>query len=196
MKWQIFCRETGYSLSKTWQKKKVCKSIKRRHQCLEKSGPLNNSGRMISERYCNKLYLLMILFWGNLILGKRQKKSTVSSSSADSSISMKDMELILEHLKSQCNRSSTNRNYYSIWKKFNMFVLKLDIKPKTWEQRVSLYGAYLVNQGIQSSTLKSYISAIKCILCTDDHKHKWDDSSILLHTLTRACKIVNDTVQT
>ena len=104
------------------------------------------------------------------------------------------MQLILERLKTQCHQSSRNCNYYLIWHKFNAFVLKLDVRPKSWEQRVSLYGAFLVNQGIQSSTLKSYISAIKCVVCTDDYDYVWDDSKVLLHTLTKACKITNDTV--
>ena len=58
---------------------------------------------------------------------------------------------------------------------------------------MSLYRAYLVDQGIQSCTLKSYISAIKCILCVDNYK--WDDSAVLLHTLTMACRGVNDAIR-
>ena len=123
---------------------------------------------------------------------KKERTSEISSES--STISTREMHLILERLKLQCHRSSTNKNYYAIWRKFNEFLLKLDFRPRSWEQRVSLYGAYLVNRGIQSSTLKSYVSAIKCVLCLDDYQ--WDDSSVLLHTLTRACKVTNDTIHT
>ena len=59
---------------------------------------------------------------------------------------------------------------------------------------MSLYGAYLVNQGTQSSTIRSYTSAIKCILCMDGYK--WKDDEMLLHTLTRACRLINDQVKT
>ena len=81
-----------------------------------------------------------------------------------SSISSKQMCNILEKLKCQTTRKSTSDNYYSIWRKFNQFLIKLDRKPQTWERRVALYGAYLVDIGTQSSTIKSYFSAIKKIL--------------------------------
>ena len=102
------------------------------------------------------------------VSGKRKlrtKRGETTSSS--STISTAKMNLIIEKLECQRNRSSTNRNYYNIWRKFNDFVFKLDAKPKSWEERTSLYGAYLVDQGVQSSTLKSYVSAIKCVLVTD-----------------------------
>ena len=35
------------------------------------------------------------------------------------------------------NRSSTYRNYTTIWKNFNKFVIRLDIIPIKWEQRVA-----------------------------------------------------------
>ena len=54
------------------------------------------------------------------------------------------------------------------------FYAKLDHKPKLWEDCTSLYCAYLVEQGIQSTTLKSYKSAIKQILCTEGYQ--WDDN--------------------
>ena len=131
-----------------------------------------------------------------IFTGKRKHTRSMTSTSSNSTISTRRMELILEKLKCQRNRSSTNKNYYSIWNKFNRFVLCLDSKPKTWEQRVSLYGAFLVEGGIQSSTLKSYISAIKCILLIDGYK--WDDDKMLIHTLTltRACRLSNDKIRT
>ena len=91
-------------------------------------------------------------------------------------------------------RQSTARNYYGIWKNFSKFMLKLDKKPKSWERRIALYGAYLTDKGIQSSTLKSYFSAIKKILWEDGYN--LNDSKMLLHSITKACRLVNDTVQT
>ena len=104
------------------------------------------------------------------------------------------MEMILENLKGQGIRESTTRNYYGIWKAFNKFLIRLDRKPATWEQRTTLYIAYLINNGIQSATIKSYLSAIKNILTTDGYS--WHDNSILVTSLTRACKLVNDHVKT
>ena len=55
---------------------------------------------------------------------------------------------------------------------------------------MALFCAHLVDNGAQSSTLKSYISAIKCTLKADNYE--WDDNQVLLSTLTKACKITND----
>ena len=118
----------------------------------------------------------------------------MDSSSNSSKISTRAVEQILEQLKSQTTRSSTAANYHSIWKKFNEFLIQLDKKPRDWEDRVSLYGAYLVHNGVQSSTLRSYVSAIKAVLILDNYQ--WRDEKVWLGTLTKACKIVNDQIKT
>ena len=58
----------------------------------------------------------------------------------------------------------TQQNYYGIWKNFNRFFLRLDVKPNAWEERLKLYVGYLVGCNKQSMTIKSYISAIKAVL--------------------------------
>ena len=68
--------------------------------------------------------------------------------------------------------------------------MQLDKRPKLWEDRAMLFAATLIEQGIQSATLRSYISAIKAIL-TDDN-YPWDDGKMLLRTLSRACRLTND----
>ena len=55
-----------------------------------------------------------------------------------------------------------------------------------------LFVASLIERGIQSSTLKSYISAIKGILI--DNNYDWDDGRMLIQSLSRACRRVNDTL--
>ena len=107
-----------------------------------------------------------------------------------STISVKHMESILEKLKCSQTRESTKANYITIWRQFNKFVLKLDKRPKTWENCASLYGAYLVDQGVKSSTLQSYISAIKNILTIDGYD--WQDKEVLLNILVKACRLKND----
>ena len=54
--------------------------------------------------------------------------------------------------------------------------------------------AHLIELGRQSSTIKLYISAIKCILKQD--KYAWDDGKACLVSLTKACKLQNDQFKT
>ena len=86
------------------------------------------------------------------------------------------------------------KNYARIWRIFNSFLIRLDFRPKDWESRASLFIAHLVNEGLQSSTIKSYISAIKKTLVIDGYD--WEDNKVLLGTLTRACRIINDVMKT
>ena len=46
---------------------------------------------------------------------------------------------------------------------------------------------------MQSASLKSYCSAIKNILVTD--RYDWCDKKVLLSTIVKACRLVNDTVK-
>ena len=58
-----------------------------------------------------------------------------------------------------------------------------------------LFVAHLIHdRGLQSSTVKSYVSAIKRMLLNDNYE--WQDNQILIRSLTRACRIINDTVRT
>ena len=116
------------------------------------------------------------------------------ASSHSSTISTDSMQIILERLRSHTNRSSTEQNYLGIWRNFNSFIIKLDKKPENWEDRICLYGAYLVDKGIQSATLKSYYSAIKAVLRADGYLV--DDNRVLLVSLSKACRLINDRVKT
>ena len=113
-----------------------------------------------------------------------------SGSSASSKISTKHIQLIIDKLVSQSQRSSTAQNYLAVWRQFNRFVINLDIKPQSWEDRVTLFVGYKISQGMQSSTVKSYVSAIKKLLI-DDGYH-WDDRKVVVGSLTKACKIINE----
>ena len=79
------------------------------------------------------------------------------------------------------------------WKNFNNFIIKLDRRPKDWEQGVSWYASHLFKHKFQSSTIKSYISAIKATLMNDDYP--WDDGKVMFNTIINSCSIVNDVVQ-
>ena len=65
--------------------------------------------------------------------------------------------------------------------KFQHILIKLDKMPKTWEDRLSLYCAYMIQiKKLQSSTIKTYISVIKHVLITDGYD--WDDGKMILNT--------------
>ena len=82
-----------------------------------------------------------------------------------------------------------------MWKNFNEFLIKLDILPIAWEERISLYCVFLVQYTtVQSATVRSYVSAIKKKLAGIGYR--CDDDLIWLASLTRACKIKNDSVRT
>ena len=92
------------------------------------------------------------------------------------------MELVVQKLLGQQNRPSTVKNYLNIWRNFNNFVMNLDVMPKKWETRTTLYIAYLIEEGKQSSSIKSYVSAIKKMLVSDGYP--WQDKEVLLNSLT------------
>ena len=65
--------------------------------------------------------------------------------------------------------------------------------PPTWEERVQLYITHLISRGVQSRTIKSYLSGIKDTLSEDGYE--WKNQKFLLNALTRACKLQNDRVK-
>ena len=143
---------------------------------------INNSGDF-SRTAFPYLELLLISFMS--ILGRRRiKHSNLSDTETISSNALID---ILETLKNEKHKGLTHKSYYSIWRRFNQFLVKLDKIPKTWENRVSLYCAYMIQEGLQSSTVKSYLSAIKDVLANDDYE--LSVSKILLNTITKSCEL-------
>ena len=106
-----------------------------------------------------------------------QKKTSSGSSMTTSSISSRAMDNILQQLKQMWHRDSTCSNYYGIWKKFNKFILRLDIRPTNWEDRLVMYVAYLIHMKRCSTTIKSNGG----IAINED--------TALLATLTQACHL-------
>ena len=99
----------------------------------------------------------------------------------------------MEGLRGQRHRPGTKRVYLAAWRNFNSFVIRLDETPPTWEERIALYVTYLVHEGYQSSTIKSYLSGIKAILADDNYEVK--QQKMLLASLTQTCTLKNDTVR-
>ena len=112
--------------------------------------------------------------------------------SMSSRISTVEMQDIVEKLKLNRHRSSTKRNYYAIWKIFSNFYLRLDVKLTEWQDRLTLFVGYLIDNKKQSQTIRSYVSTIKSVL--KDDRIKISDDQYLISSLTRACKLKNDQV--
>ena len=120
------------------------------------------------------------------------KRTSLSSKS--STISTSEIEQIVAKLMNMQHRSSTAKNYLSIWRQFNRFIISLDRRPRLWEDRTTLFIGYLIEKGMQSSTVKFYVSAIKKTLIIDGYD--WNDGLVLVRSLAKACRIINDQVRT
>ena len=100
---------------------------------------------------------------------------------------------ILDRLKTMRNRESTKANYVAIWRMFNNFIIKLDIIPKYWEDRVFLFVTHLALKCRKSTTIRCYILAIKAILW--ENNYDLSNSELELRAITRVCRLANDKLQ-
>ena len=123
------------------------------------------------------------------VTSNHQRESGTSTSSMLSTAKISEF---VESLRNQRNRSSTRENYYRVWKGFNKFFINLDQKPEFWEDKLTLFVGYLISKNRQSSTIKSYISAIKSVLL--ENRIKISEDKFLLSSLVRACRLKNDRV--
>ena len=126
-----------------------------------------------------------------------QRKRCKSSSSLTSSrISTDYIANLLDQLSNQHVRQSTKENYLVIWRAFNKFLVRLDkqLFQQFSEERAAFFGAFLTDQGVQSSTLKSYFSAIKFMVKLSGYD--WDDNRVVISTLVKSCRLKNDQVLT
>lgn len=114
-----------------------------------------------------------------------------SSSSPDNpTYSYEQYQHILMMIKGMRLRAKTRKLYRNRWVAFNKFLLQFDIMPKTWEERLHIYAAHLVDNKKQSGTVRTYITAIRQILKLSDIEIKED--RYLLSSLIKACKLKND----
>ena len=114
------------------------------------------------------------------------------SSPSSSRISLTYILNLIDRLKNQSMKSTTAKTYLKIWRQFNSFLIHLNQLPKWSEDLVAMFCAFLIEAGLKSATIKTYVSRIKKLLKEDNYK--WDDSRLLLSSLTRACKLKNDRV--
>ena len=125
--------------------------------------------------------------------GPRCSHAKMLSSSGHFSILTAVIQDIVDKLRTRQHRQSTRNNYYFIWKKFNEFFIKLDVKPNSWEECLILFVGYLIDKKLKSTMIHCYVSAIKAVLRDDGEI--LDPNVYLLKALTRACKIQNDKVK-
>ena len=135
----------------------------------------------------------MILFTFPLSITAK-KKCLTSQAGSSSTVSTASVQAIVDHLRYQNHRQSTKLNYLGIWRNFNKFYLRLDRKPESWTQRLILYVGHLINENRKSSTIKSYISAVKSVLRAVGEQIT--DDELLLTALIRVCRLKNDNIQT
>ena len=118
----------------------------------------------------------------------------MDTSSTSFTLSTSALRDIVDKLRCKRHRTSTQEQYYGVWKKFNEFFIRLDEKPPSWEERIILFVGYLVETKKKSTTIKCYVSAIKSVLQDDGIMVNHDE--VLLKSLTQACRLCNDRVTT
>ena len=121
---------------------------------------------------------------------KERHKAAKSRSSSSSAISTRHIQLIINRLCMEKHRDSTKATYYRVWKLFNQFFLKIDVKPCSWEDRLVLFTGFLVNNKLKSTTVKSYVVAIQSVLTELGEEIKMEN--YLIKSLTKAFRIRND----
>ena len=54
--------------------------------------------------------------------------------------------MLVDRLMADQTRRSTIRTYQCIWRQFNTFIISLDVIPPSWEERTTLFIAYLIQK--------------------------------------------------
>ena len=127
---------------------------------------------------------------------KREGRSNSSSASYSSSLpavmSTQQVQAIVDRLSTERYPDGTQKMYHHIWKLFNQFFICLDSKPRSWGDRLILFTGFLVNNELQSSTVKTYVLAIRGVL--REVGMKLAENNFLITSLTKACRLKNDIV--
>lgn len=99
--------------------------------------------------------------------------------------------MVLDKMKGMKHKPATRRKYHRVFTGLANFVWRLDKKPNNWGDRLILYIAWLSEvKKLQSSTLKSYISAIKQVLITEGYEINED--RVVLDSIIKTTKARND----
>ena len=65
---------------------------------------------------------------------KRKAADELSMSSKSSKISTSEIQSLVDRLKNDRHRDTTKATYYTVWKGFNKFFVRLDAKPDSWQE--------------------------------------------------------------
>ena len=117
-----------------------------------------------------------------------------TSGSSSSKLSTIAIQEIVDKLRLERCRDMTRRTYYRVWKLFNAFFIRLDQKPDNWESRMVLFTGFLIDNQLQSSTIRTYLSAVRSVLA--EHDIIINENLFLINSLTRVCKLKNDHIVT
>ena len=116
--------------------------------------------------------------------------SSKSSTSSNSSLSTRAIKQIVERLKFERFSYTTRQTYYRVWKLFNKFFVRLERKPNNWEDRLVLFTGFLIDNELKSTSVRSYLSAIRAVLTENDIVI--NENRFLLNSMTRAIRLKND----
>lgn len=83
--------------------------------------------------------------------------------------------------------------YMVAWRAINEFYCRLDNKPKPWEQRMSLFIAYMMKKRYEKATIQTYISGIKYVLRNILHIDV-SDNAFRFTALIKAARYKNNKV--
>ena len=101
--------------------------------------------------------------------------------------------MTVDSLRADRLRETSKLTYHNVWKNFNDFIIDFNLVPLSWEKKLVFFCTYLVEEcKVQSSTLKTYISAIKSTLLSDGYL--LSDDQLLLNCITRTCRKRNDRI--
>lgn len=100
---------------------------------------------------------------------------------------------VLDQLATKAVEDSTMEVYMAAWHAMNKFYCRLDRKPKPWDQRMSLFIAFMIKKRFEKATIQTYISGIKYILRNILHVDV-DDNAFRFTALIKAARYKNNKV--
>lgn len=113
-----------------------------------------------------------------------------SFENAEMKYSYSQYKRIKQLIQSYRLKHSTRKSYKRTWNRFNKFISKFNLIPPKWEDRIIVWAAHLADHRKSSSTIKSYVSAIRYCLSLDGIKVP--HSNCELSAIIQAARQMND----
>ena len=96
---------------------------------------------------------------------------------------------VSERLRLEQHKPTTCHTYHDVWVNLNDFLIKLDKRPDSWDDRLALFMAELREENKPGTTVSSYVLAVRVVLKSNGIEMK--ENIILLSLLIRSCKVNN-----